>query len=234
MKFLLTFKVLALMTTTTAFSLTSLANAKDFSQEFFEVEVEEIATSDQLIDDYLDDFNYFYDSKNLGQAIREVRALIALGKEVWEIVEAGRPVLNSSYMSPISVLPRSEDPALTFYDMSGWQAPKARTYRVTYRNVYGMRIATFEYTIAFQYGGSYQGKGAYLTGVDVFARNVWVAWGFELNAHSELLTITNRGTDDNPVAGATVRISHSLSSVMTKTQRSSTFHVSGNGEIVAY
>src|SRR5690606_30053087 len=46
------------------------------------------------------------ENKNLGAVIMQARELIAFGKEVWKIIEAGRPVSNHQSMQTITVLPK--------------------------------------------------------------------------------------------------------------------------------
>ena len=118
--------------------------------------------------------------------------------------------------------------------MSGWSAPTSRKYRIEYTNLLGMNVISFNYTVYFQHSGRYQGKGEYITGLTVKASNVAVSWGFEFNASSELETISNRGSMEDPMAAATVRINYQASSVLRDIQSSESFHVAGNGEIVKF
>lgn len=173
-------------------------------------------------------------AKNLGQIIMSIDKLIALGTKIWEIVKKGKPVTNLSFAKPVSVLPNGETPQTAFSQMTGWSAPTTRKYRVEYTNLLGMNVISFDYTVYFQHSGQYQDKGDYITGLTVRASNVAVSWGFEFNASSELETISNRGSRDNPMAAATIRINYQASSVLRDIQSSESFHVSGNGEIVKF
>ncbi|MCO4792584.1 MAG: hypothetical protein KC493_02640 [Bacteriovoracaceae bacterium] len=181
--------------------------------------------------EYLEDKG---DEKKLGAVIMTIEKLIALGKKIWAIVEAGRPVLNTNMMVPLSVLPKTDDPDAAFYQMEGWSAPKAVTYRVQYDNLFGMTVIAFDYTVIFQYAGKYEGKGAYITGLNVKASNVSVAWGFRFDANSSLVTIANRGASSNPVAGATIQIDYKAGSVLRTIGTSEAFHVTGKGSVTKY
>ena len=61
----------------------------------------------------------------IGDVIAIAREIIAFGKEIYKIVEAGKPVINTTY-APISVLPletkygREINPM----NLSSWKAPK--------------------------------------------------------------------------------------------------------------
>ena len=173
-------------------------------------------------------------AKNLGQIIMSIDKLIALGTKIWEIVKKGKPVTNLSFAKPVSVLPNGETPQTAFSQMTGWSAPTTRKYRIEYTNLLGMNVISFDYTVYFQHSGQYQDKGDYITGLTVRASNVAVSWGFEFNASSELETISNRGSRDNPMAAATIRINYQASSVLRDIQSSESFHVSGNGDILKF
>lgn len=209
---------------------------KEYTEDYFVVQkvtVTEIET-DPTIQQEMENELLNRNEKNLGQVIMTIDKLIALGKKLWAIIEAGRPVLTSNQMNAISVLPKTDDPDFTFSQMEGWSAPKAKTYRVEYTNLFGMKVIAFDYTTLFQYAGKYEGKGSYLTGVSVRASNISVAWGFSFDATSKLVNITNRGSKSNPLAGATLQIDYKASSVMRTISTSESFHVTGKGEVLKY
>lgn len=190
------------------------------------VEVEELAQESVDVFDEKRD-------KNLGQVILVVDQLLALGKKIWPIIKAGKPVLQTNFAPTISVLPKSENLStndLSFYEMENWSAPTQKSYRVAFKNGWGSEVISFVYTVAFQYNGSYQGSGRYITGLDVRASQISVSWGFEFNADSMLVNIANLGTKEDPIASATVRISYTAQSFLRTIQTSESFHVSGDGQ----
>ncbi len=169
-------------------------------------------------------------NKNLGEVIMAVDQLIALGKKIWPIIEAGRPVVNTE-LPVVHVLPREAGQNGSLYDLSGWQAPKTIGYRVTYKNLYGMEVIAFTYSISFQPGGQFNDTGAYIAGASVTANNVSVSWGFDFSAKSEVVAITNRGTRQNPVAGLTLKISYIAKTVFSDIRNSYNYHLTGRGEL---
>jgi len=173
-------------------------------------------------------------NKDLGTIIASLDKLIALGTKIWEIVKKGKPITNFKFAKPISVLPKTEDADIAFTQMDSWSAPMARRYKIVYSNLLGMDVISFDYTVYFQHGGSFEGVGKYLTGLTVRASNVAVSWGFEFNASSELETISNRGASSDPIAAATVRIDYQASSVLRDIQSSESFHATGAGEILKF
>jgi len=164
-------------------------------------------------------------NKSFGEVIAVVDGMIALGKKIWPIVEAGRPVVSASFPK-VDVLPQGK----SAFELDNWYAPTARKWRVTYKNLYGMSVVQFTYGVHFQYGGQNDGKGRYLAAVTVDAEDVYVAWGYTFNASAEAVTASNRGTRANPVAGLTLRLNYEVSTVLSHSKSTRSFHVTGRGE----
>lgn len=171
---------------------------------------------------------------SIGEIIAIGEKLIAFGTKIWKIIENGKPSATIALAKPISVLPRSKSDDLAFYEMTGWSAPVVATYKFEAKNIYGSILASFEYTVAFQGEGSYGGVGQYVTGLQVNASSVYVKWGVTFNVDSELMTIMNRGTEDDPIAGATIKVNYSFSTAFSELRKSQSFHVTGAKEIVVY
>lgn len=202
-------------------------SSKSYDEDYFsisEITVTEVEIGDELV--WASQYKGF--EKNLGEIIMAVDKLIALGKKIWAIVEAGKPVVNVNMGTPISVLPKDSS---AFYDMDSWSTPMVRTYRVEYKNGFGSSVISFDYTVNFQHSGKYQGKGSYITGLNVQASNTSVSWGFNFDASSQLISIANMGSSDEPVAGATIRINYAAKSVLRSISTSESFHVDGNGKL---
>lgn len=187
------------------------------------VEVNEIQDAEAL-----DNVNY--QQKGLGEVIMTIDKLLALGKKIWAIVEAGRPVAQTQFAPTVSVLPNTESPETAFYEMENWSMPRVKSFRVVYKNLLGMTVVAFTYGVYYQYDGTYKGKGKYLTGVNVDARDVKVSWGFEFNASSAVVAIMNRGSNANPNAGLTVKINYLAKSVLREIRTGESFHLTGKGE----
>ena len=170
--------------------------------------------------------------EEVGKIVKATETLIALGKKVWTIVENGRPVTNLDFEPSISVLPNSakEDPQSTFYTMENWDIPITKAYRVTYTNGLGMDVVVFEYGIVYQFGGELDGKGKYLTAVDIVPIKVDVSWGYSLDASSTLVGITNVGSKKSPIASARLKLNYTVSTVLKTSKNSVGFYVQGDGK----
>ncbi len=168
----------------------------------------------------------------IGDVIKTIKEIIAFGKEIYKIVEAGKPVINTKY-SPISVLPLETEfgKNITPMKLSHWNAPKFTKFKVTYKNGYGVEVVCFTYNVNMSYGGQFQGKGAYITNAQIVPENVTVAWGYTFNAQTTLVGLTNLGTVEAPVAGATLQLSFSVSTVLKEDRNNLTIFIAGDGTI---
>ena len=173
-------------------------------------------------------------NKGLGEIIMATKQLIALGKEIYKIIEAGKPVVTVD-STPISVLPRDEkgDYVDAMY-LSNWKMPKVKKFKVAARNYLGMTPVSFEFMMIFTPGGKYDGKGAYLTGTQIKPTTVDVSWGYTVDATFKVQSIVNQGSMESPIAGAVLMIDYTIKTVLKESRNSRTFFVNGNGQAQAY
>ena len=163
-----------------------------------------------------------------------IDGLIAIGKKIWPIIDAGRPVITTNGLIPaVSVLPliKGDQAKVQILQMANWSAPKAISYRVSYKNYFGNEVVGFTYTVFFQYAGSYQGVGKYISGLKVQASQIYTSWGFNFDATSELINIANVGSIDEPVASAILQISYKAKGLINEFRNAESFYVDGKGSI---
>jgi hypothetical protein len=87
----------------------------------------------------------------------------------------------------------------------------------------------FRFSVLFGYGGSYDGKGAYLTGAQIITEEVNTLFGFDFSATMKLGGIMNQGTRANPIAVALLNLEHTVNSVMVAHTRTDSFMITGRG-----
>jgi len=146
----------------------------------------------------------------LDSIIMVVDKLIAIGQKIIPTIEKGKAVVTNSSMAAVSVLPRLEAINPVVHDMGNWSLPVTKHYKIVYKNGLGSDVVSFVYSITYQHSGTYGGKGKYLTGIRASARSINVAWGFDLDASSQLVQISNVGTVNKVVAGATIEIQYTV------------------------
>ena len=164
------------------------------------------------------------------QVAMYVDGIIAIGKKVWPIIQAGMPVITTKgFSDSMSVLPAIENPTThaELNQMANWSAPTAKSYRVSYKNYFNGEIASFVYTVMFQHGGTYKGVGKYITSLQVQASDVYAMYGIDFDASTELLNVANVGSEADPVASAMLKVSYK---VRGRTG-SQTFYVDGRGDL---
>lgn len=167
----------------------------------------------------------------LGDIIASIDGIIAVGQKIWKIVDAGRPVITTKFAPMVSVLPEMLGPNPTLNQMANWSAPKFKSFRVSFKNAYNSEVVGFTYTIYFQYNGSYQGSGKYITNLRVQASEIYTSWGFNFDASSELVGIANVGSAADPVASATMQISYTVKGLINESRGAQGFYADGNGNI---
>lgn len=165
-----------------------------------------------------------------GEVIQVARDLVALGEEVYTLVQKGKAVVNTTY-APVSVLPRVNGRAVDAMDLAGWRMPVSRTMNVNYKNIYGMTMASIEYKLVFSYGGSYNGKGAYITNAQIVPSSVYAFYGVNFDVTMRLAGLTNHGSVANPVAGAMLQLHYKAGTFMNVRERNDTYQITGRGQI---
>lgn len=169
----------------------------------------------------------------LNGVIMVVDKLIAIGQKIIPTIEKGKAVVTNSPMSAVSVLPRVDAATGVALEMGGWSLPKTQHFKVNYENGYGMTVVSFVYSVTFQHSGKYKGTGAYLTGIRASARSINVVWGFDVDASSQLIQISNIGTEESVVAGATIEMAYTVKNWTRQITHYKSFFVSGKGLIMA-
>lgn len=163
--------------------------------------------------------------------IMVVDKLIAIGQKIMPTIEKGRAVVTNNPMSAVSVLPRLDTKDPVVHDMGGWSLPSTKHYKISYTNGFNSEVVSFVYSITYQYGGTYGGNGKYLTGIRASARQINIAWGFDLDASSQLIQISNVGSASNVIAGATIEISYTVKNWTRTITNNVSFFVAGNGKL---
>lgn len=168
-----------------------------------------------------------------GEVIKTTRDLVALGESVYTLVIKGKPTNTVSY-SPISVIPKIGDAPADILDTENWSSPVKKTFEIVYTNYFKMKVLVFRYSVVYSAKGSYEGVGAYLTAVQVIPQYVKTLFGFDFSASMKLGGIQNQGTKANPIAGATILLEHTLSSVLISTNQVDTFFITGLGQFYKF
>ncbi len=157
-----------------------------------------------------------------------VDQIINIGKKIFAVIDAGRPVVNIK-LDTANALPAG---VTCWSDLSGWSMPKSKVYNVVYENGLGMSVVDFTYRVIFTSGGSVDGTGKYITNATFLPANLSVAWGFKFDAKGAIPSVFNMGSRQTPVAGMQMNLEWKVTSPVAHEQAVESFHVSGMNELV--
>ena len=161
--------------------------------------------------------------------IAEITAIINIGKQIWAVIAANKPVVNVQ-----TNLANAIPAGITDWTvLAGWQVPQAREYRVTYKNLYGITVVDFTFRILYTPGGSLNGHGEYLTNATIVPAQLSVAWGYTFNAQSTVAGVMNAGTPKDPIAALQLQLHWSVDTVMSHKEDTDDFYVKGDGTFQA-
>jgi len=151
--------------------------------------------------------------------------VIALGEKIWAIIEKNKPVVTQNY-SAVSAVPAG---IKTWEELTGWSEPVIRVYKLSYVNKFKQHVVDFDFRVAYTYNGGYEGKGKYLSRVEIDPSILNVMWGYKFNASGEALNIVNVGTKEAPIAAMEIRLNWSVDTVIKHMQQSVRFYIRGDG-----
>lgn len=170
--------------------------------------------SDQVAGGALDQLNVIVDQ------------IINIGKKIWGIVNAGRPVVNVKF-DTANALPKGLQ---CWVDLQGWSIPESKVYRVTYENGFGAEVVDFGFRVVYTAGGNLDGVGKYITNATMMPSNIDVSWGFTLNAEASVPSVFNMNTKQNPVAGMQMVMNWNVDTVVQSSKSAETFYIGGDGQ----
>ncbi len=166
----------------------------------------------------------------LGDLLTEAEVIVDkilnIGKKIWDVVEKNRPVVNVR----VDVAHGLPEGANHWQGLSGWQVPRAKVFRVTYKNLYGANVVDYTYRVIYSYGGNVQGKGKYLTQVTMVPGDLSVAWGYQFAARASVPNVMNVGTHLAPVAGMELLMHWSVDTSVKHHQATKSYFVKGDGQ----
>lgn len=159
----------------------------------------------------------------------DLQGLITLGKEIWQIIKDGAPVVNFQSES-VSVIPEE---ALCPFSLYSWSFPISKTFELNYKNKFGMEMIYFTYKLIYSHGGRYQGKGAYLANVSIHPVDIRLKWGQSFDANVKVASGLNVGSQEDPVAGLEISLEWIIKNPVMNTQSHRAYFVDGLGNMTA-
>ncbi len=156
-----------------------------------------------------------------------VDKIINIGKKIWAIVDAGRPVVNVK-VDTANALPAG---VRCWDELEGWQAPTSKLYQMSYLNGFDAPVVTFNFRVSFISGGKYKGQGQYITLASVQPAKIDVGWGFRFDAVATVPMVFNQGTKVSPLAGMQLAMNWQIRTVIQEIQQAENFFINGEGTL---
>ncbi len=159
--------------------------------------------------------------------IPELDQIINIGQKIWKIIADNQPVVDVKTQYA-TALPKG---VTGWQDIAGWHPPVGTIYNLTAKNAYGMTMINVRYQVLRTYGGSYNGKGKFLTAVTVEPLLVEVGWAyhFTMSASVPDTSIVNVGTSADPVAGMMATLNWQISTVIKNSSGQGEYFLQGDG-----
>jgi hypothetical protein len=154
-----------------------------------------------------------------------VDKVINIGKKIWAVVEAGRPVVDFK-TDVATALPAG---ARCWNDLQQWQAPRSKTYSVSMKNLYNSEVVRFVYRVNYLVGGTADGIGKYIGYATAIPKDLYVAWGYKFDAKATVPVVYNMGTRSEPMAGMQITMQYKVSTVMNVLEQSQVYTIDGLG-----
>lgn len=165
---------------------------------------------------------------NVGEVIMIAKELVALGEGIYTLVQKGKPHNTTSY-APVSVIPKLNGSLVDIFETENWTVPRKNTFEINYKNLYGMSVVVFRYSVIFSYNGTYKGKGAYITSAIIVPESIKTSFGFDFSATMKLGGIMNHGTKQSPVAGAVLAMEYTVETFLQASLQTDSYHITGRG-----
>lgn len=159
--------------------------------------------------------------------IDNISVIANLMEKIFGIIEANQPVVNIAvnYANAVPL-------GITHWtQLQGWSKPAVQNYSFTANGAFGSQALKVDYQVHWIYGGNYQGKGKFLTGVTIEPLSVTTAWGYNVDLTAEVpdLTIANVGTSADPIASMQVKLKWKVHTILKDIQQEAIYYVQGDG-----
>jgi len=140
----------------------------------------------------------------------DIDKLIEIGKKIWDIIKAGKPVVD--YKNDwAGAVPKDVD----WMDLEGFKDMSFGPFGWVFKNTFGVTNVNFKWHFAYACKGSYNGHGAFLLNVGTAIEEIYAAWGYTVDVKATVDEHpTNYGTKIDPIAGLAVEVTMDVKTVL--------------------
>lgn len=153
--------------------------------------------------------------------------IINIGKEIWKIIEANRPVVDIK-QSYATALPLG---TTHWNELTGWHPPEGSIYELEAVNLWGWSVVKARFQVLRTWGGTSEGTGRYLTAVTTEPLLVEVSWGYRFSMDAEVPKegIINVGSREAPLAAMTHNLKWRINTAIKEMRGAHVFYLQGDG-----
>jgi hypothetical protein len=158
----------------------------------------------------------------------QIDAIINIGAKVFTLIKDNAPLITTASVAA-NALPVG---ILCWNQLEGWKQPRAEVYRITYKNLYGMKVVDFEARLVYSIGGNIDGVGRYIANSTIQYKKLNVMVGYVFDASVEIPQVLNLGTRAQPVAGMQLNLNWSVTTrpiALKKEVNTATFFIVADG-----
>ena len=193
---------------------------------------EKITMHSQIVDtpsdvfSHIDRVNMFPETTpfNGDTAVVDIDAIVNIAQKAWDIIKANAPVAQVKF-NFANALPKGLNDSST---LTGFSDLQSKSVRIWGTNGFGATVYDVTLTAVHQFGGQYEGKGQYLESVSVIPTNLSVLWGYTVNYAVETVSITNGGSEEQPIAKMVLHAKFKVETVMQKNETNTVFQFRGD------
>lgn len=115
--------------------------------------------------------------------------------------------------------------------LSGWKPPQGTAYELKAVNGFGTEVVKVRYNVLRMHGGSYKGRGLYLTAVTVEPVQMHVAAGYDLKFWAQVppSSVINAGSTESPLAGMLMTVRWRIHTPLKDAQGAGLYYLQGDG-----
>lgn len=154
--------------------------------------------------------------------------ILNLGAKLYDLLVANGPLVTAKTKTA-NALPAGIS---CWNQLENWSLPRSETYRVSYKNLYGITMVDLQFRLVYSYGGRIGNIGRYLSNATIQYKKLDAKWGMVVDADVEIPEVLNIGSRENPVAAMELTLNWSVTTrpiALRKIVNSATFLIVGDG-----
>ena len=128
--------------------------------------------------------------------------IMNLAKQAWSVYVENRGKVDFRH-SYANAVPKG---ITTSADLVGFSDLVFQSYNIRQPDWMGMTKFDLTFTLVFQHGGNFNGKGKYLETVSLIPTSIYAGWCEKVNAEVNHISTSNVGTKEDPIASAAVEL----------------------------